>query len=150
MILEILYKLYDRDLERLYNEINRYNDHSRLWITDHQISNSAGNLCLHLIGNLNNYIGNDLGKSGYVRDREAEFSDKNVPVEELLLNISNTRKIVLDVINSLRESDLETEFPEKKVFDEPVSVGFLLIHLSTHLTYHLGQINYHRRLLDRH
>jgi uncharacterized damage-inducible protein DinB len=43
--------------------------------------------------------------------------------------------------------DLEKEFPQQ-VFDKSINTEMMLMHLTTHLTYHLGQINYHRRLLD--
>jgi uncharacterized damage-inducible protein DinB len=135
-------------LQRLYAEISSYKGEAGLWLTDKQVTNSADNFCLHLIGNLNTYIGKDLGKTGYVRNREAEFSLKNIPREELLQQISATQKVVAEVIEKLNEGELENEFPEK-VFEHPVTIGYLLIHLTTHLTYHLGQINYHRRLLDK-
>lgn len=84
MTIQTLCKIFERDLEKLYTEIVNYTDESKLWVTDKQIANSAGNLCLHLVGNLNNYIGKVLGNNGYVHNREAEFSSKNVPRSELL------------------------------------------------------------------
>ncbi len=147
MALQTLYKLFERDLDRLYTEISKYTNENNLWITDKQIPNSGGNLCLHLIGNLNTYIGKDLGGSGYVRNRDAEFALKNVPRAELMKKITSTKEIVLNTIANLTEADLQKE-PKDKVFDHPATVEYLLIHLTTHLTYHLGQINYHRRFLD--
>ncbi len=78
MIIDSLSNIFVRDLNRLRNEIEQYKTEPNLWIVDSGISNSAGNLCLHLIGNLNTYIGAELGKSGYVRNRELEFSDKDI------------------------------------------------------------------------
>ncbi len=78
-MLESLAKLYDRDLQKLRNEIDVYENEADLWIIKSEINNSAGNLCLHLIGNLNHYIGHQLGETDYVRNRPLEFSDKNVP-----------------------------------------------------------------------
>jgi uncharacterized damage-inducible protein DinB len=147
MILETLSKLFERDLQRLYTEISSYNDENKLWVTDKQIANSAGNLCLHLVGNLNTYIGKILGNTGYIRNREAEFLVKNVPRSELLQKIDETKQVVISTLNSLQKTDLQKEFPEKN-FDTMTSVEFMLVHLATHLGYHLGQINYHRRLLD--
>ena len=111
------------------------------------IANSAGNLCLHVVGNLNTYIGAELGKTGYVRQRELEFSLKDIPKAELLSKIDETIRVVEKALNDLTDEQLSEEYPVL-VFAEKTSTQYLLIHLATHLTYHLGQINYHRRLLD--
>lgn len=136
-----------RDLEKLFLEINSFKDETYIWKTTGYVTNSAGTLCLHLCGNLNHYIGAKLGNSGYVRDRAAEFSLKDVPKEELLKQVQQTRETVHHALQQLQDSDLAKEFPEQ-VFSYPMSTGFFLIHLSTHLTYHLGQINYLRRVLE--
>ena len=77
MLIETLKTIFSRDLLKLKTEIELYKKEEKLWCTDKNISNSAGNLCLHLVGNLNTYIGNEIGKTGYVRNRELEFSQKN-------------------------------------------------------------------------
>jgi len=122
-------------------------DEKKLWVIDKNIANSAGNLCLHLVGNLNTYIGSEIGKTGYIRNRDLEFSQKNIPQKELIRMIENTITVVEDGLNKLNEDDLEKEYP-LLVFKEKTSTGYFLIHLVAHLGYHLGQINYHRRLLD--
>ena len=118
------------------------------WKVSGEISNSAGNLCLHLVGNLNTYIGRELGKTGYLRNRELEFSAQGVPRQELIQRVENTIEMINQTLDSLDENLLETEYPIL-VFDEKTSTEYLLIHLTTHLTYHLGQINYHRRLMKK-
>lgn len=147
MLIETLKKLFNRDLERLKNEISSYENECNLWKEDHLIRNSAGNLCLHLIGNLNTYIGREIGKTGYIRNRELEFSLKDIPKADFLEKIDGTTKIVNQSLDKLTEQELAQEYPVM-VFDQATSTSYLLIHLTTHLTYHLGQINYHRRLLD--
>ena len=124
-----------------------YKNKENLWKVEKQIANSAGNLCLHLIGNLNTYIGIEIGKTNYVRDRELEFSLKNISKEELIDNIEKLKIIIAASLNKLTLEQLEKEYPVL-VFENKTSTGYFLIHLATHLTYHLGQINYHRRLLD--
>jgi uncharacterized damage-inducible protein DinB len=119
-----------------------------LWVIEESIANSAGNLCLHLIGNLNTYIGAEIGKTGYIRRRELEFSLKNVSKKELIENIESTIEMVESALDLLTEEELKKEYP-LLVFAEKTSTGYLLIHLTVHLGYHLGQINYHRRLLDK-
>lgn len=143
-----LQKLFTRDLNKLKTEIELYKDESRLWEVEGGIANAAGNLCLHLIGNLNAFIGAEIGKTGYVRDRPAEFSTKNTPKAELVKKIEDTLLVVIESLQKLSPEQLESEYPIL-VFAEKMSVEFFLVHLSSHLSYHLGQINYHRRMLDR-
>jgi uncharacterized damage-inducible protein DinB len=147
MITATLLQLYERDLSRLKKEIELYRSEETIWQTKAQIPNSAGNLALHLVGNLQTYIGAVLGKTGYVRNREAEFSLKNVPRAELIRQIEHTQAVVLQTIAGLSDEDYQKEFP-MRVFEVTTSTEYMLIHLATHLTYHLGQINYHRRLLE--
>ncbi|HMU71261.1 MAG TPA: DUF1572 family protein [Ferruginibacter sp.] len=146
MLTETLTQLFERDLKRLANEISLYKDESHIWTVQKDISNSAGNLCLHLLGNLNHFIGATLGHTGYVRHRDDEFSLKNIPRQDLLLNISNCLLIVTETLQKLPEEDLAADFPIE-VFGKKDSTEYMLIHLATHLSYHLGQINYHRRLI---
>lgn len=147
MLIETLKVLFDRDLHRLRKEIELYNNEKNLWKVEKQIANSAGNLCLHLIGNLSLYIGAEIGKTNYVRNRELEFSLKDISKAELIGNIEKTKIIVSTSLDKLTDDELENEYPIL-IFENKSSIGFLLIHLTTHLTYHLGQINYHRRLFD--
>ncbi|MCB0374028.1 MAG: DUF1572 family protein, partial [Muricauda sp.] len=118
-----------------------------LWRTDKNITNSAGNLCLHLIGNLNTFIGAGLAKTDYVRDREFEFAGKDVPRDSLLQQIDDTMIVVENGIDALTDEALSGDFPIQ-IWGKPTGMEFTLVHLATHLSYHLGQINYHRRLLD--
>ena len=144
LLIESLQTLFERDLKRLKTEIESYSEENKLWVIEKEISNSAGNLCLHLCGNLQHYIGNVLGGSGFIRDRENEFSAKNIARKELLNQIETTRTGVKKTLTDLQEKDLEKIYPEK-VFGYEMTTAFFLIHLSGHLNYHLGQINYHRR-----
>jgi uncharacterized damage-inducible protein DinB len=139
--------IFIRDLNRLKKEIELYNNETALWLTDKNISNSAGNLCLHLIGNLNTFIGAILANTGYVRHRELEFSLKNIPRAELLQKIDETINVVSGGLSNIDLSVLEKNFPVL-IWDKPMTTEYTLVHLLTHLSYHLGQINYHRRLLD--
>ena len=147
MIKETLNELFERDLQKLKTEINLYKDEDNLWVIKEGISNSAGNLCLHLIGNLNHFIGATLGNSGYVRHRDDEFNLKNIPRQDLIINIDNCMLIVSNTFSKLTAADMEKEFPVEK-HGTIVSTMQMLLHLFGHLSYHLGQINYHRRLLD--
>lgn len=147
MLVDTLRVLFDRDLHRLRNEIEQYKHEENIWKVEGTIANSAGNLCLHLVGNLNTYIGKELGNINYVRDRGLEFSLKGVPRQELLHKINATIEVVNKSLEHFDENSLLQEYPVL-VFDQKTTTEFLLVHLTTHLTYHLGQINYHRRLMD--
>lgn len=146
MLIETLKSLFTRDLNKLKLEIESYQDESKIWAIDKNISNSAGNLCLHLMGNINTYIGAQLGKTGYIRNRPLEFSLKDIPKSQLIHKIEQTIVMVNTVFDSLTEADLEAIYPEI-VFEKEMTTGYFLVHLSTHLAYHLGQINYHRRFI---
>ncbi|MCZ4242697.1 DinB family protein [Pedobacter punctiformis] len=147
MLTEALKSLFNRDLNKLKFEIESYKTEPNLWVIDKSILNPAGNLCLHLVGNLNTYIGAILGNTGYIRNRELEFSLKNIPKAELVQKIEETISVVNKTLKGLSDEDLAAEYP-LLVFEEKTSSEFFLVHLTTHLAYHLGQINYHRRLLD--
>ena len=147
MLLDTLIKIFNRDLNKLKAEIELYNNETNLWVVDKAISNCAGNLCLHIVGNLNTYIGATLGDSGYIRQRDLKFSLKNTPRAELLNQVDEVMIIVENTLAKLTPEDLEKEY-KRKVFEDYMTTGYFLVHLTTHLAYHLGQINYHRRLLD--
>lgn len=147
MITESIQSLFIRDLNKLRTEIDAYSDEKNIWKTDKNISNSAGNLCLHLVGNLSHFVGAILGKSDYVRTRELEFSLKDAPRAELIQQIESTIEIVKSSLGRLSAEELIKEYPLEP-FGYPMTTEYFLIHLFGHLSYHVGQINYHRRLLD--
>ena len=148
MLQQILKTLFSRDLLKLRQEISLYKNENNIWITDNAITNPAGNLCLHLVGNLNTYIGAALGSSGYIRNREQEFSQKNIPAQELIKKIDDTIVVIDSTLDQVTDEQLAAEFPVL-VFSQTTTTAYMLVHLSTHLGYHLGQVNYHRRLLDK-
>ncbi len=142
-----LIRFFERDLNKLINEIELYNKEENIWRIEKSISNSAGNLTLHIIGNLHTFIGKEIGKTNYVRNRELEFTQKNVPRKELMDSIHDTIEMVKKSLSSLTSQDLKKEYPIMK-FPTVETIEYLLVHLINHLTYHLGQINYHRRLIE--
>ena len=146
MLKSTLLEIFERDLNKLIEEINLYKQEESLWKIKEGISNSAGNLCLHLVGNLNHFIGATLGQTGYIRHREDEFNLKNILRTDLIININNCALIVKETIEKLTVEDLNKDFPLEK-HGSVVSTTHMLVHLLVHLGYHLGQINYHRRLI---
>ncbi len=146
MLKESLLRLFERDLNKLKEEINLFIEESDIWLIPGSIKNSPGNICLHLCGNLKHFIGATLGNTGYIRERDKEFSLKNIPRRELLKNVDETLEVVKNAIPKLNNEKLNSLFPID-VFGKEMTTEFFLIHLTTHLNYHLGQINYLRRLL---
>lgn len=143
-----LVKIFVRDLKKLQEEIVSYKNEADLWLMGGAISNSGGTLCLHLIGNLNHFIGSVLGKNGFVRQRDLEFSQRDIPKEVLIKRIDEIFPIISDVLLSLTDAELKADFPLLK-HDEKVTTELMLLHLLGHFEYHLGQINYHRRFFSK-
>ena len=139
--------LYKRDLLNLKKEIESYRNESNLWILEGQIKNTAGNLALHLCGNLQHFIGHVLGGTDYIRNRDLEFATKDVPKEEIIQEIDITIQTLEEVIPKLDESAIDQAFPIQ-VFKEPYTIFQMIVHLQGHLNYHLGQVNYHRRIIE--
>lgn len=146
MFISEIQALYEKDIDRLKNEILAYENESDIWKTESSISNSAGTLCLHLCGNLNHFIAHLIGGTDYQRDREFEFSGQEVGKEELLKEIDELK---VTVNNSLKQmqAELLTELFPVKLFDQEHSYQQILMFMHAHFSYHLGQINYHRRLV---
>ena len=140
----LLAQFYERDLHRLADEINQFQQEENLWRTVRGIKNSCGNLALHLIGGTRYLVGHQLAHTGYQRNRELEFTRKNVPRAELIGQLNEVALMVADV---LKKQDLEADYPIP--FDDAVRTnGYVLTQLALHLNYHLGQVNYLRRILE--
>jgi uncharacterized damage-inducible protein DinB len=143
-LLASLPAIFDRDLSALRREVEAYPENRDLWAPIPGIANVAGTLVLHLAGNVQHYIGSVLGGTGYVRDRPAEFARRDVPRSELLQEIERARTAVSKAFAG--RIDLQGEFPEM-IEGKRVRTGDYLVHLATHFTYHLGQLDYHRRVV---
>lgn len=146
--MESLIKLFLRDIDKLAREIESFDNSQSMWKVLDGVNNSCGNLCLHLIGNLNHFIASVIGESGYVRQREKEFSDKDVTPDMLISMIEETKKSVKSALEKFDWSKLQSSYPID-VFGEKMTYEYFLIHLHSHLNYHLGQINYLRRIIEK-
>jgi hypothetical protein len=140
-------QLYITFLNSLKDEISLYKNEENIWKLSGEISNTPGNLCLHICGNLNHFFGAVIGNTEYVRERELEFSKKNVSRAELLKGIEETKKMIEKIFDGLTPDEINKIYPIDK-FGENVTYGFIFSRLISHLAYHVGQINYHRRILD--
>jgi hypothetical protein len=138
--------LFERDLARLARELRGFPDEESLWRNAPGITNSAGNLALHLEGNLREYIGRQLGGISYSRDRPQEFAGAGISKDELAERAVEVSGLVSGCVSALSAEDLEKTYPEN-VLGAPMATRYFLVHLLGHLNYHLGQINYLRRFL---
>jgi hypothetical protein len=139
--------LFRRDLAKLIREIESFPNDESLWQVLPGVSNAAGNLALHIQGNLREYVGRQLGPLAYVRNRPLEFSARDLSRQEVCTQLTDLMNTIPAVIESLFEEQLENEYPEV-VLEAATSTREFLIHLYGHLNWHLGQINYLRRILN--
>ena len=143
----VLADFYERDLRKLIEEVNLFSNEEDLWKTHGSVKNSCGNLVLHIIGGLNYLIGTTLAHTGYVRDRDQEFIKKDIDRHELVAQLEALIPMISKTVKALTPEDLESEYPI--FFDKPnTSISYVLTQLLLHLNYHLGQVNYLRRVLE--
>lgn len=136
-------KLFERDLTRLIQEIEAFPSDEALWEVRDGVTNSAGNLALHLEGNLREFIGRQLGGVPYQRERDKEFSTRQLSRAELARRIGEVRGLVPAIVAAM---DAGAVFPQNVLGVEMTNHEFV-IHLYGHLNWHLGQIDYLRRVL---
>lgn len=148
-MLSILFtEIYRLNLQQVVEEVRSYESDEDLWVLGDGVSNSGGNLALHLAGNINHFFGAVLGNNGYQRTRDLEFSDKGLPKEVVVERLEKAQTVLSETLSSMTDEDFQKDYPEdfgggtKKTAE-------VVTYLLSHLNYHLGQINYHRRLLSK-
>ena len=146
MTIEWLRRIYRRDFASLTAQLDTYPDEESVWKAAPGLANSGGTLAMHLIGNVRHFIGAQLGGSGYVRDRDAEFGARGVPRAELKKSISAALREVDSALATLDPATLDNPYP-LAVAGVTLSTGQFLVHLAGHFGYHLGQLDYHRRVV---
>ncbi len=140
--------LLARELEAFQREVDLFPDDASVWTAPEGITNSAGTLALHVAGNLRHFVGAVLGRDGYVRNREAEFSKRSATRAEVVAELGAALEVVRQVLPVVPDRVWESEFPEP-VMGNTLPAGRFLMHLCAHTGYHLGQAGYLRRLLTR-
>jgi hypothetical protein len=147
MLNSVLANFYERDIHKLIEEVNLFRNEENLWKTNGSVKNSSGNLVLHITGGLNHLIGATLARTGYIRDRDQEFLKKNVERKILVAQLEELIPLINAVFTDLTTEQMEAEYPA--FFDKPgTSTSYVLVQLLLHLNYHLGQVNYLRRVLE--
>jgi len=140
--------LMSRELASYSRELELFRDERLIWATAPGVSNSAGNLALHVAGNLQHYIGATLGNTGYVRDRDYEFSARGLSRETLQGELATASRVVTEILGSFPESRLQETYPDI-LGGVRLPTGLFLQHLGSHLAFHLGQVGYLRRVLTQ-
>ena len=147
MLNTVLASFYERDIRKLIEEVNLFRNEEDLWRTHGSVKNPGGNLVSHIIGGLNHFIGATLAHTGYVRDRDQEFISKGVERKDLVAQLEKLIPMINETLNALTTKQMESEFPI--FFDKPkTSTSYVLVQLLAHLNYHLGQVNYLRRIFE--
>ncbi|MGH7639265.1 MAG: DinB family protein [Gemmatimonadaceae bacterium] len=138
--------LIARELRAVRREIEAYPDDASVWRAVPGLPNTAGTLALHVAGNLRHFVGAIVGGDGYVRDRDAEFARRDVPRSELLTGLDAAMAAVQRALISVDDAVFRRPYPEL-IAKRKVSGADFMVHLVAHLAYHLGQIDYHRRVV---
>jgi hypothetical protein len=142
---DIINLLMQRELRAFKRELEAYPDDASVWRSAPGVENPGGTFALHVAGNLQHFVGAQLGRSGYVRDRDSEFRRRDVPRVEMYAEIDRAMRSVEQTLTG----DLPTSFPEdfpEQIAGKTIRTDVWLMHLVAHLAYHLGQLDYHRRL----
>ena len=142
-----LANFYERDIRKLIEEVSLFRNEEDLWRTQGSMKNSSGNLVLHIIGGLNHLIGATLAQTGYVRNRDQEFIIKDVKRKYLVAQLEELIPMINKTLNAITGDRMDSDYPI--FFDKPkASISYVLVQLLLHLNYHLGQVNYLRRILE--
>jgi uncharacterized damage-inducible protein DinB len=143
--IEAVRVLFEREIDAFTREIEAYPTDDAVFATPPGISNSAGSLALHVAGNLQLFVGNRIGGSGYVRDRDAEFARRGVTRKELVAELARAKEAVRAALADRDPASVPSVFPDK-VAGKTMTTEVFVLHLVAHLAYHLGQVDYHRRI----
>lgn len=138
--------MFRRDLRCFAREVELFPDDATLWRTVPGLANSAGNLALHVAGNLRHFVGAVLGGTGYQRQREQEFARREGTRAEVATILEAAVAEVEAGLAALTAASLEAPFPGD-LGGNQMSTRRTLLHLEAHLAFHLGQAGYLRRAL---
>jgi uncharacterized damage-inducible protein DinB len=135
------------ELEQLRDAVRQLAEglsEAELWAKPVDPGNSVGHLILHLTGNLNHFVGAQLGHTGYVRDREREFTEQHPPTKaDVLAGLDAAVATFRRVVGGLSAEQLAAPHPETRF--GPVLQA--LVHLVSHFALHRGQMSYITRLV---
>lgn len=136
--LSYVYQDYARRVHALAEPLSE----EQFWRKPYPYGNSFGHLTLHLVGNLNYYIGTQIARTGYVRDREREFTERNPPPKQAVFR--QLDEAVGLVVQTLETQTAETWSQEyQAVGAEHTKDHFgIFLRCAAHFNHHLGQMIY--------
>ncbi|NNE98349.1 MAG: DUF1572 family protein [Pyrinomonadaceae bacterium] len=148
MLSNVFTVIYVENLQKVVKEVKAYKTDEDLWVVTDSIPNSGGNLALHLAGNIKHFFGAVLGRNGYIRERELEFSEKDLSRDDVALKVEEAATVLKETLSQMSDEDFAGDYPEE-IFGETQKTITIVAYMLSHLNYHLGQMNYHRRLLSK-
>lgn len=137
--------IYGRELDHLAKEVAAYESDADLWSTIGAQKNAPGTLAIHTVGALNTFIGAGLGGTGYVRDRDAEFNERDLPRAEVIRRIHACRDTIVPILAGLDDAVMGQPHPgavPERL--RGITTHAFLTHLVWHVGWHQGHIYYHR------
>jgi len=121
----------------------------QFWRNPYTYGNSPGHLVLHLTGNLSYYIGAQIAGTGYVRNRDLEFTEpRKLPKNEVLRKFDETMAMAVAAIEKQSESDWSAPFSGERDISSKNRLA-ALIRYASHLYHHIGQLIYLSRELQK-
>ncbi len=135
-----------RELQGFIREVEAFPSDDSVWHTRRGVTNSAGNLTLHVCGNLQDFVGRVLGGTSYVRNRELEFSQREGTRASLVAELRTTIGVIESVLPELTDQAMAGDYP-MPLGGKTVNTTAFLVHLAAHLAFHLGQAGYLRRVI---
>jgi DinB superfamily len=132
-----------RDLARRARELAENLSEEQFWARPYPYGNSFGHLTLHLIGNLNYYIGAQIARTGYVRDREREFTEEAHPSkEEVLRRLDEAVELVIATLETQSVENWSDAYEAVGATDFVKNRFSIFLRCATHFHHHVGQMIY--------
>lgn len=136
------------DFRRRVQRLSEQLDEEKFWTNPYTYGNSVGTLVLHLTGNLSHFIGTHIAGTGYVRQRDLEFSSRLVGQKaEVLQKLDDAIDLVIKTVNEQSDDDWAREYVVEGV-EERDRFGIFL-RCTAHFHHHIGQMIYLTKELTR-
>lgn len=121
----------------------------QFWRNPYGYGNSVGHLVLHLTGNLSYYIGTRIAETGYIRNRDLEFTEtRKLPKDEVLKKFDDTVAMVANTIRKQRPEDWMKAYSAERE-SEAKERFMILLRCAGHAYHHVGQIVYLSKQLTK-
>jgi uncharacterized damage-inducible protein DinB len=134
---------YYRDLTRRVHALCEELSEEQFWTRPYVYGNSLGHLTLHVIGNLNYYIGAQIADTGYVRDRPREFTETSPPAkDEVLKQLDQVVDLVVETIEAQTVESWSEKYEAVGAADIVKDRFSIFLNCAAHFQHHIGQMIY--------